>query len=95
MIYAASALLDMERIVEHVANEAPELRGIVVRRVSEAVSLLGDHPLMGRSVEHGLRQLVISRGRTGFVALYRFLEQDDVVLILALRHQREAGVQRF
>lgn len=95
MIYAASALLDVERIVDHVAKAAPELSGMVVRRISEAVSLLGEHPLMGRSVEHGLRQLVISRGRTGFVALYRFLEQDDVVLILALRHQREAGVHRL
>jgi len=38
-----------------------------------------------------LRELVISRGCTGYVALYRFEEDQDAVLILAIRHQREAG----
>jgi plasmid stabilization system protein ParE len=38
-----------------------------------------------------LRELVISRGRTGYVALYSFEEDRDAVLILAIRHQREAG----
>lgn len=48
-------------------------------------------PLIGRPVEHGLRELVVSRGRTRYVALYSFREDDDVVLALAIRHQREAG----
>jgi hypothetical protein len=34
---------------------------------------------------------VISRGRTGYLALYSFEATHDVALILALRHQREAG----
>jgi hypothetical protein len=38
-----------------------------------------------------MRELVISRGRTGYVALYDWLEAVDAVVILALRHQREAG----
>jgi plasmid stabilization system protein ParE len=38
-----------------------------------------------------LRELVISRGRTGYVALYSFEEDQDAVLVLAIRHQREAG----
>lgn len=92
MIYAEAALRDMERIVEHLEEGAPGLPEIAVGRVTEAVSLLGNHPMMGRPVEQGLRQLVISRGRTGYVALYRYLEREDVVLILALRHQREVGV---
>jgi hypothetical protein len=35
--------------------------------------------------------LVISRGRTGYLALYRFLPLLDRVLVVALRHQRESG----
>jgi plasmid stabilization system protein ParE len=36
-----------------------------------------------------LRELVISFGRTGYVALYRFLPGRDLVRVLAIRHQRE------
>ncbi len=38
-----------------------------------------------------MRALVISRGKTGYVGLYDFYEVDDPILVLALRHQREAG----
>ena len=41
--------------------------------------------------EAELRELVISYGRTGYVALYRFVVSRDEVRILALRHQRELG----
>ncbi|MDR3479759.1 MAG: type II toxin-antitoxin system RelE/ParE family toxin [Burkholderiaceae bacterium] len=38
-----------------------------------------------------LRELVISRGKTGYVALYSFEADQGAVLILAIRHRREAG----
>ncbi len=44
---------------------------------------------VGRSIEGELRELVISFGRTGYIALYRFLPAADDVRILASRHQRE------
>jgi plasmid stabilization system protein ParE len=91
VVYASRAVVDFERIVSFLAEHEPKLAGIVVSRVREAVSALERHPLLGRSVEEGLRELVISHGRTGYVALYRFLRTEDVVLVLALRHQRDAG----
>jgi plasmid stabilization system protein ParE len=39
-----------------------------------------------------LRELVISKGRTGYVALYRYLPEQDRVDVLAIRHQRESGL---
>ena len=68
-----------------VANQA------TIELIEEAVTVLRRHPLIGRSVETGLRELVISRGRSGHVALYSFEQVYDAVLILAIRHQREAG----
>lgn len=59
--------------------------------VAEAVQILGNHPLIGRPVEHGLRELVISRGKSGYLALYSYEREHDTVLVLAIRHQREAG----
>ena len=37
------------------------------------------------------RELVISHGATGYIALYRHDARHDVVRILRIRHQREAG----
>jgi addiction module RelE/StbE family toxin len=91
VVYASRALLDFERVVNFLSKHEPELAGTVVARISEAVSTLERHPLIGRPVEQGLRELVISRGRTGYLALYRFLKAEDTVLVLALRHQREVG----
>ena len=51
--------------------------------------MLARHPLIGRVVEGELRELVISFGRTGYIALYRFLPIADEVRILAMGHQRE------
>ncbi len=53
--------------------------------------MLADHPLIGRAMESGYRELVIARGRYGYVALYRWHEEFDDVLVLSIKHQLEAG----
>jgi plasmid stabilization system protein ParE len=55
------------------------------------VTILERHPYIGRPVRGPLRELVISHGRTGYVALYRVAPRLDRVEVLAIRHQREAG----
>ncbi len=91
VVYSFRALKDFGWIVSFLTEREPALAELAVARISEAVSALERHPLIGRPVERGLRELVISRGQTGYLALYRFLSTEDAVLILALRHQREAG----
>ena len=59
--------------------------------IDDALLLLERHPEIGRPTEDGLRELMISRGRTGYVALYWFDEIRDEVVVLAVRHQCEAG----
>ncbi len=89
--YSGRALADLERLTEFLIGIDPAAAAETVGLIAEAVELLIRHPLIGRPVEHPLRELVISRGRTGYVALYSFEEAQDAVLILAIRHQREAG----
>ncbi|MCC6333661.1 MAG: type II toxin-antitoxin system RelE/ParE family toxin [Myxococcales bacterium] len=91
VLYSARALEDLERLTEFISRVGPETSLEVARLITSAVSVLERHPLIGRPTEHGLRELVISRGRTGYVALYRFHPRRDSVWILCLRHQREAG----
>ena len=82
--YAATALADLDRLND-VASGASSL-------ITNAVDVLARHPLIGREVEEGLRELIISRGKTGYVALYDFDEVLDTVTVRAIRHQREAGL---
>lgn len=92
--YSEQALADIEASTAFLA-ESDALAAIeTFDLIDEAISLLSRHPFIGRSVEHALRELVISRGRTGYLALYSFEEAQDVILILRLRHQREAGYGR-
>ncbi|MEO7499440.1 MAG: type II toxin-antitoxin system RelE/ParE family toxin [Casimicrobiaceae bacterium] len=91
--YSDRALRDFERNFAFVAAVDPALATVVVGAIGEAISVLARHPLIGRPAEKGLHELVISRGKTGYSALYRYLEEADVVLVLSLRHQREVGHQ--
>lgn len=87
----AHALRDLERLFDFIATEDPARAREQVMSVRRAFELLADHPLLGRTAEDGRRELVLSRGRYGYIAKYRWLPTDEVVLILAVRHQREAG----
>jgi plasmid stabilization system protein ParE len=69
----------------------PEAKVAVADVIRSAVDNLGAHPLLGRRVHGDIRELVISYGATGYIALYRFLVPQDEVRILAIRHQREIG----
>jgi plasmid stabilization system protein ParE len=59
--------------------------------IESGVRNLAAHPLVGRRVEGDLRELVISFGATGYIALYRFVIHNNEVRVLTLRHQREIG----
>jgi plasmid stabilization system protein ParE len=64
-----------------------------VTAILAAFRRLESYPLIGRPFRENalLRELVIPFGRTGFVALYRSENGRQRVVILAIRHQREAG----
>ena len=83
VIYAAGVLGGLERDCQQTPDSAAA--------ILSAVSSLAAHPLLGRPIEGNLRELVISYGRTGHVALYRFVALRDEVRVLALRTQRELG----
>ena len=89
--YAPRAVLDLGRLRDFLAEHDPEAARAAAEAIVEAVAVLERHPLIGRPAEAGMRELVIARRRTGYVALYDWLEAIDTVVILALRHQREAG----
>lgn len=80
---------DLERLTDFLLQTAPESAPEVVDLILDALQILARHPRVGRPLPQGLRELVISRGKTGYLALYSHDEDVDVALILAIRHQRE------
>jgi plasmid stabilization system protein ParE len=82
---------DLDRIAAHLReHEASDVEARLAE-VIEALQVLTRHPLIGRRVKLGSRELVMGRGARGYVALYVYDPLDDVVAVAALRAQREAG----
>jgi plasmid stabilization system protein ParE len=84
--------MDLERLTEFLLETDPAAAATTAQLITDALEILSTHPLIGRSVGPSLRKLVISRGRSGYVALYTYDAKRDQVRIEGIRHQREAGV---
>jgi plasmid stabilization system protein ParE len=91
VVYSARSLTHLERAFEFLRKENPAAAAAAAQAIRSAVDNLGTHPLLGRRIHGDIRELVISYGATGYLALYRFLVPQDEIRILAIRHQREIG----
>ena len=86
LVDSAQALSDLERLSDFLLETDPQAAKDTAELIFGALEILAQHPEIGRKVRFGQRELVISRGRTGYLALYRFLPHLDRILVLALRH---------
>ena len=91
IVYSARSLIHLERAFEFLRQENPDAAVAAAQAIRSAIDNLGTHPLLGRRIHGDIRELVISYGATGYIALYRFLVPHDEIRILAIRHQREIG----
>ena len=89
--YDENAQDDLARIALFLAQDQPAGAGQAIQLITGAVDLLRVHPMIGRPAPHGFRELVISHGATGYVALYDYSAENDHVQVNAIRHQRETG----
>ena len=86
-----AALADLERLEEFRWCTDDSLAYGLLAFILDALQVLTHQPGIGRPVEGGLRELIISRGRSGYLARYAFYEVADLVRVLRIRHQRESG----
>jgi addiction module RelE/StbE family toxin len=91
VVYSKRVLDHIERAFAFLRDKNPDAALNAVTAITSAVDNLTAHPLVGRRIERDLRELIISYGQSGYVALYRFVISKDEVRILAIRHQREVG----
>jgi plasmid stabilization system protein ParE len=91
VVYSARSLANIQRAFEFLHAKNAAAADNAVAAITTAIDNLAAHPLIGRRIEHDLRELIISYGHSGYVAIYRFVIARDEVRILAIRHQRELG----
>lgn len=91
IVYSAEAFQDLDRIIDFLLDTAPAAARGALDQIVSAVNVLCGHPRIGRRVDRYRRELVISHGAAGYIALYRHDDRLDVVRILRIRLQREAG----
>jgi plasmid stabilization system protein ParE len=92
IVYHDKARDDVVRLVEFLIESDIDVALATFGVIDEGISVLKNHPEIGRPTESdSLRELVISRGRTGCVALYEFDELRELVVVLRLKHRREDG----
>ncbi|MDD5478266.1 type II toxin-antitoxin system RelE/ParE family toxin [Rhodoferax sp.] len=86
-----AAFDDLLRLEEFLVESDDLMASELLDFILDALQVLTHQPGIGRPVEGGLRELIISRRRSGYLARYEFDEARDLVLVARIRHQRESG----
>ena len=86
-----AALDDLLRLEEFLVESDDPMAGALLDFILDALNVLTHQPGIGRPVAGGLRELIISRKRSGYLARYEFDQARDLVLVARIRHQRESG----
>jgi plasmid stabilization system protein ParE len=86
-----AAFDDLLRQEEFLAKSDDPMAGELLDFILDALQVLTHQPGIGRPIEGGLRELVISRRRSGYLARYEYDEARNLVLVARIRHQRESG----
>ena len=91
IVYSRNGLANLERLYRFLADKNPDAAIRAVRTIRDKVKVLSRHPRLGRidSEQPDCRELLIPFGDAGYVA--RYLLDGKTVIILAVRHAREAG----
>ncbi|MGA2967268.1 MAG: type II toxin-antitoxin system RelE/ParE family toxin [Terriglobales bacterium] len=92
LTWSQPALLDVARLHAFLAPKSRDAAKRAVKAIRQGVKALGKHPEIGRPIEElplEFREWVIDFGSGAYVAPYHYDGKE--VVMLAVRHEREAG----
>lgn len=89
--YAKRAADDIDRLDEFLVLQDNPLRGQLAVFLAKAITILAAQPGIGRPVEDACRELIVHRGRSGYLVRYRYNREQQTVIVLRIRHQNESG----
>ncbi|MBK9441262.1 MAG: type II toxin-antitoxin system RelE/ParE family toxin [Comamonadaceae bacterium] len=91
LFLSQAAFDDLLRLEEFLALSEDPMASELLDFILDALQVLTHQPGIGRPVEGGLRELIILRGRSAYLARYEFDAARGRVLVARIRHQRESG----
>lgn len=92
LVWTPQAVADVSRLYRFVAQHDPESARRAAGTIRETAGRLALYPHSGRPVaemDPEFREWIVEFGSGGYLILYRF--DGTEVVILAVRHTREAG----
>lgn len=92
LIWSQPALSDVQRLYRFLAGTSPDAAKRAIKAIREEVRVLALQPAIGRPVDDlpdEFREWLVDFGDSGYVVRYHI--DMDVVTLLAVRHQKEAG----
>jgi plasmid stabilization system protein ParE len=92
VIWSPEALLDMQRLYRFLASKNAKAAKRAVKAIRDGMKVMVHQPGIGRPAEGmapEFREWPIDFGDSGYLVLYRC--DAEAAVILAIRHQREAG----
>ena len=90
--WTPAALADVQRLYRFLTPKNPDAARRAAQAIRAGARMLAHQPSAGRPVEDldpGYREWLIDFGSSGYVVLYHF--DGETAVILAVRHQKEAG----
>ena len=91
--FTARANQDLQRVTQFLRDIAPDKVGAALDAILGRLEILKNNPLAGEAAPRDaipdLRKLTIPYGQTGYIALYRYDREADMVLVETLRHMLE------
>jgi addiction module RelE/StbE family toxin len=95
IVYSGQSNRDLVRLAESMQEIEPRMRKRVIETILNGIEILERFPCISKISQDGryknMRELFIPFGNSGYLALYEYIEQTDIVLIASIRHAREAG----
>ena len=88
VIWTEPALADLQEVHDFIARDSPLYARVTVQRIHTAIERLITFPLSGRTVpefpDSPYREII----ERGYRILYRFLAEDELVVIVTVTHGR-------
>jgi plasmid stabilization system protein ParE len=92
LVWSPAAFADLARLKAFIHDKNPDAARRAIKTIRDSVVLLRSNPQAGRPVlelDSVFRERLVAFGAGVYVVRYRL--QGDTVVLLAVRHGREAG----
>jgi plasmid stabilization system protein ParE len=92
LIWSPPALRDVQILYRFLAQKNPDAAKRAIGAIRSGVKIIARHPQIGRPAEEmdpEYREWLVPFGDSGYIVLYHY--DGHASVILAVRHQKEAG----